>query len=58
MYFFEMLLMIKLFHWKTFNYALHKASDEIYEKINEHMDRFRFMEVLLGKSNIRMNFSM
>ena len=53
-----MLLMIKLFHWKTFNYALHKASDEIYEKINEHMDRFRFMEVLLGKSNIRMNFSM
>jgi hypothetical protein len=55
MYFFEMLLMIKLFHWKTFNYAAHKASDEIYEKLNEHMDRF--MEVLLGKSNIRMNFS-
>jgi hypothetical protein len=54
-YFFEMLFMIKLFHWKTFSYATHKASDSIYDKLNEHMDRF--MEVLLGKSNIRMNFS-
>ena len=53
-YFFEMLLMIKLFHWKTFCYATHKATDHIYDKLNGHMDRF--MEVLLGKSNIRMNF--
>jgi len=52
-YFFEMLLMIKLFHWKTFCYATHKATDHIYGKLNEHMDRF--MEVLLGKSNVRMN---
>jgi hypothetical protein len=54
-YFFEMLFMIKLFHWKTFSYATHKASDSIYDKLNEHMDRF--MEVLLGKSNVRMSFS-
>jgi hypothetical protein len=53
--FFEMLLMVKLFHWKTFCYATHKATDQIYDKLNGHMDRF--MEVLLGKSNIRMNFS-
>ena len=52
-YFFEMLLMIKLFHWKTFSYATHKATDHIYDKLNEHMDRF--MEVLLGKSNVRIN---
>jgi len=52
-YFFEMLLMIKLFHWKTFCYATHKATDQMYEKLNGHMDRF--MEVLLGKSNVRMN---
>ena len=52
-YFFEMLLMIKLFHWKTFCYATHKATDQIYDKLNGHMDRF--MEVLLGKSNVRMN---
>jgi hypothetical protein len=52
-YFFEMLLMIKLFHWKTFCYATHKATDKMYDKLNGHMDRF--MEVLLGKSNVRMN---
>ena len=54
MKFFEMILMIKLFHWKTHNYSTHKATDKLYEDINKHMDRF--MEVLLGKSGIRMNF--
>lgn len=51
--FFEMLLLIKLYHWKTHSYATHKATDELYGKFNEHMDHF--MEVLLGKSQIRMN---
>ena len=54
-YFFEMLLMIKLFHWKTYSYSIHKASDNIYSKINEHMDRF--IEVLLGKSGVRIDLS-
>ena len=53
--FFEMLLTIKLFHWKTYSYATHKATDELYSKLNEHMDRF--MEVLLGKTGIRMDFT-
>ena len=52
--FFEMLLMIKLFHWKTYRYSTHKATDKLYSSLNEHMDRF--MEVLLGKSEIRMDF--
>ena len=52
--FFEMLLLIKLFHWKTHRYSTHKATDKLYEELNEHMDRF--MEVLLGKSGVRMNF--
>ena len=52
--FFEILLMIKLFHWKTYSYSTHKATDELYGKLNEHMDHF--MEVLLGKTQIRMNF--
>ena len=52
--FFEMLLLIKLFHWKTYSYSTHKATDQLYESLNEHMDKF--MEVLLGKSQIRMNF--
>jgi DNA-binding ferritin-like protein len=54
-YFFEILLMIKLFHWKTFSYATHKATDELYGKINEHMDRF--IEVLLGKSDVRIDLT-
>ena len=52
--FFEMLLLIKLFHWKTYSYSTHKATDKLYDNLNKHMDRF--MEVLLGKSGIRMNF--
>jgi DNA-binding ferritin-like protein len=38
--FFEILLMIKLYHWKTTSYATHKATDELYSKLNENIDRF------------------
>lgn len=50
--FFEMLLMIKLFHWKTHSYATHKATDKLYTKFNENMDTF--IEVLLGKTGSRI----
>ena len=53
--FFEMLLMIKLFHWKTHSYATHKATDELYSKFNEHMDTF--IEVLLGKTGDRIHLT-
>lgn len=53
--FFEILFMIKLFHWNTYSYATHKATDDLYSKINEHMDRF--MEILLGKTLHRINLS-
>jgi DNA-binding ferritin-like protein len=49
--FLEMLLMVKLYHWKTTSYATHKATDELYTKINANMDSF--VEVLLGKSGVR-----
>lgn len=51
--FFEMLMMVKLFHWKTHSYATHKATDELHGKLNEHIDRF--IEVLLGKSGVRID---
>ena len=51
--FFEMLLLIKLYHWKTHSYATHKATDELYSKFNENMDKF--IEVLLGKSGVRID---
>jgi hypothetical protein len=49
--FLEMLLMVKLFHWKTTSYATHKATDDLYTKLNANIDSF--IEVLLGKSGIR-----
>ena len=53
--FLEMLLLIKLFHWKTHSYATHKATDELYGTLNENMDKF--VEVLLGKTDSRLDFS-
>ncbi len=49
--FLEILLMVKLYHWKTTSYATHKATDELYTKLNESIDSF--IEVLLGKSGTR-----
>ena len=49
--FLEMLLMVKLFHWKTTSYATHKATDDLYSKLNANIDSF--MEILFGKSGIR-----
>jgi hypothetical protein len=45
--------MVKLFHWKTHSYATHKATDELYEKLNENIDHF--IEVLLGKTGSRID---
>ena len=51
--FFEMLLMVKLFHWKTHSYATHKATDELYDKLNDDIDKF--IEILLGKTGSRID---
>ncbi len=51
--FLEMLLMVKLFHWKTTSYATHKATDELYTKLNANIDGF--IEILLGKTGSRID---
>jgi len=53
--FLQVLIMIKLFHWKTTSYATHKATDEFYEKLNTNMDSF--IEILLGKTMSRINLT-
>ena len=50
--FLEMLNNIKLYHWKTKSYAQHKATDELYDKLNGNIDEF--VEVLLGKDESRI----
>jgi len=49
--FLEILLMVKLYHWKTHSYATHKATDELYTKLNGNIDSF--IEILLGKTGKR-----
>lgn len=53
--FFDMLHTIKLYHWNTKKYPEHKATDELYENLNEHIDKF--VEVLLGKDASRIHNS-
>lgn len=50
--FLEMLNMVKLYHWKTYSFAQHKATDELYSKMNENIDEF--VEVLMGKDETRI----
>ena len=51
--FLEMLMMVKLFHWKTHSYATHKATDDLYSKLNDDIDKF--IEVFLGKTGSRID---
>lgn len=46
--FLQMLNTVKLYHWKTSSYAQHKATDELYGKLNESIDSF--VEIMLGKN--------
>jgi DNA-binding ferritin-like protein len=51
--FLEILNIVKLYHWKTKSYAQHKATDELYTKLNDNIDLF--IEVLLGKDASRIH---
>jgi hypothetical protein len=50
-----MLNTVKLYHWKTTSYAQHKATDELYSKLNESIDTF--VETMLGKTGSRVNLT-
>lgn len=50
--FLELLNMVKLYHWNTRSYAEHVATDELYKKMNENIDKF--VEILLGKDETRL----
>ena len=52
-HFLELLMIIKVYHWKTHSYAEHKATDKYYKQLNENIDRF--VEVMLGKKETRLN---
>lgn len=51
--FLEMINVVKIYHWKTRSFSQHSATDELYGRLNEHVDKF--VEVLLGKDQSRIN---
>jgi DNA-binding ferritin-like protein len=50
--FLEMLNTVKIYHWKTRTFSQHNATDELYKRLNENVDKF--VEVLLGKDESRV----
>jgi len=50
--FLQLLNLVKLYHWKTYVYSQHEATDQLYKRLNENIDKF--IEVLLGKSESRI----
>jgi hypothetical protein len=53
--FLQMLNTVKLYHWKTISHSQHKATDELYSKLNESIDSF--VEIMLGKKGDRVNLT-
>ena len=51
----EMLHAVKLHHWRTHDYAVHKATDNLHEALSEQVDSF--VEKLLGSKNTRSNLT-
>lgn len=47
LFFTQLLAEIKLYHWMTNCYAKHMATDILYEKLQDHIDRF--IEVYIGR---------
>ena len=53
--FIEMLNIVKIYHWKTYSYSQHKATDELYESLNGRVDEF--IETMFGKTGKRFNLT-
>jgi len=53
--FIELLNVIKIYHWKTYSYSQHKATDELYESLNGRVDEF--VETMFGKTGKRFNLT-
>ncbi len=47
----DMLHVVKLHHWRTHDYSVHKATDNLHEALSEQVDSF--VEKLLGSKQTR-----
>ena len=48
----NMLRLVKIFHWNTKSYSQHKATDDLYERMDEKIDHF--VECYMGKDGKRL----
>ena len=48
-YFICLLGQIKIYHWSTMSYVIHKALDELHSNLSDNIDEV--MEVYIGKYN-------
>lgn len=46
-FFLTMRNQIKLYHWQTYSYSRHKATDDVVNSLDEHIDLY--VEVYMGK---------
>lgn len=46
-FFLTMRNQIKLYHWQTYSYSRHKATDDVVNSLDEHIDLY--VEVWMGK---------
>ena len=53
--FLQMLNTVKLYHWKTYSYSQHKATDKLYGELGDNIDTF--VETMLGKKGDRVNLT-
>lgn len=53
--FLEILHAIKLFHWRTTSYAIHKATCELHSVLSGNIDSF--VEIMIGKNGVRVDMS-
>jgi DNA-binding ferritin-like protein len=51
----EMGVVVKLHHWRTHDYSVHKATDNLHEALSEQVDSF--VEKLLGSKHTRSNLT-
>jgi DNA-binding ferritin-like protein len=49
----ELLNQVKMYHWNTHDYSVHKSTDELYKNLDENIDKF--VEVFLGKHKTRIS---
>ena len=48
----DILNQVKMYHWNTHDYSVHKSTDELYKNLDQNIDKF--VEVFLGKNKTRI----